>query len=48
MLKVVAACVGALLATGAAAQDAVHERGRYLVDAVMMARSKLQASLDSI
>lgn len=35
MLKVIAACAAALIATGAVAQDSLLERGSYLVNAVM-------------
>ena len=35
MLKLIALCAGVLVATGASAQDALLERGGYLVNAVM-------------
>ncbi len=35
MLKLIALCAGVLVATGASAQDALLERGSYLVNAVM-------------
>jgi mono/diheme cytochrome c family protein len=35
MFRLIAACAGALVATAAAAQDALLERGSYLVNAVM-------------